>query len=75
MTKTICTNLSLQRVFLYQLQQHSQHEYTIALFLAPESYAVNSMCINVLAEQVDILISKIQALQILYLKHCVYKTT
>ena len=26
-------------------------------------------------EQVDILISKNQALQILYLKHCVYKTT
>ena len=25
--------------------------------------------------QVDILISKNQALQILYLKHCVYKTT
>ena len=26
-------------------------------------------------KQVDILISKNQALQILYLKHCVYKTT
>ena len=26
-------------------------------------------------EQVDILISKNQTLQILYLKHCVYKTT
>ena len=30
MTKTICTSLSLQSVYLYQLQQHSQHEYTIA---------------------------------------------
>ena len=28
-----------------------------------------------LPEQVDILISKNQALQILYLKHCIYKTT
>ena len=26
-------------------------------------------------KQVDILISKNQALQVLYLKHCVYKTT
>ena len=29
MTKTICTCLSLQSVFLYQLQPHSQREYTI----------------------------------------------
>ena len=28
-----------------------------------------------LQKQVDILISKNQALQLLYLKHCVYKTT
>ena len=34
-------------------------------------------CVCVLPDlqQVDILISKNQALQILYLKHCVYKTT
>ena len=30
---------------------------------------------EVSTKQVDILISKNQALQILYLKHCVYKTT
>ena len=30
---------------------------------------------NTVYKQVDILISKNQALQILYLKHCVYKTT
>ena len=29
MTKTICTSLSLQSVFLYQLQPHAQHEHTI----------------------------------------------
>ena len=29
MTKTICTSLSLQSVFLYQLQPHSQCKYTI----------------------------------------------
>ena len=33
MTKTICTCLSLQSVFLYQLQLHSQHEYTIASYM------------------------------------------
>ena len=31
MTKTICTSLSLQSVFLYQLQLHSQWEYTIVI--------------------------------------------
>ena len=30
MTKTICKSLSLHSVFLYQLQPHSQQEYTIA---------------------------------------------
>ena len=30
MTKTVCTCLSLQSVFLYQLQLHSQPGYTIA---------------------------------------------
>ena len=30
MTITICTCLSHQSVFLYQLQMHSQHEYTIS---------------------------------------------
>ena len=29
MTKTICTCLSLHSVFLYQLQWHSQHEYSV----------------------------------------------
>ena len=32
MIKTICTCLSLQSVFLYQLQPHSQREYTIAMY-------------------------------------------
>ena len=36
MTKTICTSLSLQSVFLYQLQPHSQRKYTIVC---------NSLCI------------------------------
>ena len=31
MTKTICTSLSLQSVFLYQLQPHSQRKYTIVV--------------------------------------------
>ena len=31
LTKTICTYLSLHSVLLYQLQPHSQHEYTIVV--------------------------------------------
>ena len=33
------------------------------------------MVTKIEVKQVDILISKNQALQILYLKHCIYKTT
>ena len=37
--------------------------------------AVTCSDLKNIAKQVDILISKNQALQILYLKHCVHKTT
>ena len=33
MTKTIYTSLSLQSVFLYQLQPHAQHKHTIIVAL------------------------------------------
>ena len=42
MTKTICTSLSLQSVFLYQLQPHSQHEYTIVCVEGLISKSINA---------------------------------
>ena len=39
MTKTICTCLSLQSVFLYQLQPHSQHQYNIIFNNSKQSLA------------------------------------
>ena len=50
------------------IQFHVNDIYSIT-----QTYKNNSK--NYKFKQVDILISKNQALQILYLKHCVYKTT
>ena len=46
---------------------------SLLLLLLMNSKHENKVTLN--EKQVDILISKNQALQILYLKHCVYKTT
>ena len=47
--------------------EEEQSKSNVSPFWSPFLY--------MLIEQVDILISKNRALQILYLKHCVYKTT
>ena len=49
--------------------------YTYTYQLTAKLQSIGCLGISSYKKQVDILISKSQALQILYLKHCVYKTT